>query len=138
MTMRAIRFTVPTGAERETRENPSNIEVVEEKVPVPGPGEVLIRVKAAGINAADLHQRDGNYPPPPGASEIPGLEVFGTIAELGEDADSAGFTVGGEVCALLAGGGYAEYVAVDARQVLRSPDGVTPVQAAGLVEVAAT
>ncbi len=104
--------------------------------PRPEPGEVLIAVTAAGVNRADLMQRQGLYPPPPGASEILGMEVSGTIAELGEGVD--GFSVGDEVCALLAGGGYAEYVAAPAGQVLPKPNGVDLVEAAGLPEVAAT
>ncbi|GGF18930.1 NAD(P)H-quinone oxidoreductase [Williamsia phyllosphaerae] len=104
--------------------------------PRPAAGEVLIAVAAAGVNRADLMQRQGLYPPPPGASEILGMEVSGTIAELGDGVE--GFTVGDEVCALLAGGGYAEYVATPAGQVLPKPKGVDLVEAAGLPEVAAT
>ncbi|GAA1458531.1 NAD(P)H-quinone oxidoreductase [Williamsia maris] len=104
--------------------------------PEPKSGEVLIAVTAAGVNRADLMQRQGLYPPPPGASEILGMEVSGTIAELGDGVD--GFSVGDEVCALLAGGGYAEYVATPAGQVLPKPTGVDLVEAAGLPEVAAT
>ena len=101
-----------------------------------GPGEVLIEVRAAGVNRADLLQADGKYPPPPGASEIIGLEVSGVIAELGDGVTN--LTVGQPVCALLAGGGYAEYVAVPARQVMPIPDGVSLEDAAGLPEVACT
>ncbi|GAA2058445.1 NAD(P)H-quinone oxidoreductase [Williamsia deligens] len=104
--------------------------------PTPGPGEVLIAVAAAGINRADLMQRQGLYPPPPGASEILGLEVSGTVEQVGDGVES--FTVGDEVCALLAGGGYAEYVAVPAVQVLPVPDGVDLIEAAALPEVSAT
>jgi putative PIG3 family NAD(P)H quinone oxidoreductase len=104
--------------------------------PEPGPGEVLIDVVAAGINRADLLQRQGNYPPPPGASDIIGLECSGTIAALG--ADVSGWRVGEPVCALLAGGGYAQRVAVPAAQVLPIPNGVDVVAAAGLPEVACT
>lgn len=102
----------------------------------PAPGEVLIRVAAAGVNRADLLQAAGLYPPPPGASEIIGLEVSGEIAAVGDDVDN--WTVGQQVCALLAGGGYAEYVAVPAAQVLPIPAGVALVDAAGLPEVACT
>src|SRR5689334_11448336 len=102
----------------------------------PREGEVLIKVNAAGVNRADLLQAAGKYPPPPGASEILGLEVSGEIAELGDDV--ADFTVGQEVCALLSGGGYAEYVAVPAGQVMPIPDGVDLVSAAGMPEVACT
>ncbi|GJJ21160.1 NAD(P)H-quinone oxidoreductase [Mycolicibacterium mageritense] len=102
----------------------------------PANGEVLIRVRAAGINRADLLQAAGKYPPPPGASDILGLEVSGTIAALGDGV--TGWSVGQQVCALLAGGGYAEYVAVPAAQVLPVPDQVSLTHAAGLPEVACT
>ncbi|WP_208863333.1 NAD(P)H-quinone oxidoreductase [Mycolicibacter icosiumassiliensis] len=102
----------------------------------PGPGEVLIRVAAAGVNRADLLQAAGLYPPPPGASDTLGLEVSGVIAATGEEVSD--WVVGQQVCALLAGGGYAEYVAVPAPQVLPIPDGVDLVDAAGLPEVACT
>jgi putative PIG3 family NAD(P)H quinone oxidoreductase len=101
-----------------------------------GPGEVLIKVTAAGVNRADVLQAAGKYPPPPGASDIIGMEVSGVIAELGSGVTE--WSVGQEVCALLAGGGYAEYVAVPAVQVLPIPDGVTVEDAAGLPEVACT
>lgn len=104
--------------------------------PVPADGEVLIDVAAAGLNRADVQQRRGVYPPPPGASEIPGLEVSGRIAAVGPGV--AGFAPGDEVCALLAGGGYAEQVAVPAGQVLPVPEGVDLATAAALPEVAAT
>jgi putative PIG3 family NAD(P)H quinone oxidoreductase len=102
----------------------------------PRPGEVLIAVHAAGVNRADLLQAAGKYPPPAGASEIIGLEVSGTVAALGGGV--SGWTVGQPVCALLAGGGYAEYVAVPAGQVMPIPDSVELHQAAGLPEVACT
>jgi putative PIG3 family NAD(P)H quinone oxidoreductase len=102
----------------------------------PGAGEVLIKVAAAGVNRADLLQAAGRYPPPPGASEIIGMEVSGVVAELGPGV--ADWSVGQEVCALLSGGGYAEYVAVPAGQVLPIPRGVDLVDAAGLPEVACT
>ncbi|WP_441964741.1 NAD(P)H-quinone oxidoreductase [Mycolicibacterium houstonense] len=98
--------------------------------------EILIRVHAAGVNRADLLQAAGKYPPPPGASEVIGLEVSGTVAALGTDVTD--WSVGQSVCALLAGGGYAEYVAVPAAQVLPLPDGVALSEAAGLPEVACT
>ncbi|GAC67719.1 NAD(P)H-quinone oxidoreductase [Gordonia soli] len=104
--------------------------------PTTGPGEVIIDVAAAGVNRADLMQRQGKYPPPPGASDILGLEVSGRIAEIG--AEVTGWSVGDEVCALLAGGGYAERVAVPAPQVLPVPAGVDLVSAAALPEVACT
>jgi putative PIG3 family NAD(P)H quinone oxidoreductase len=99
-------------------------------------GGVVIEVVAAGVNRADLLQAAGHYPPPPGASETIGLEVSGRIAEVGPDVD--GWSVGQEVCALLAGGGYAERVAVPAGQVMPVPDGVALDQAAALPEVACT
>ncbi|MCK8643732.1 NAD(P)H-quinone oxidoreductase [Mycobacterium colombiense] len=101
-----------------------------------GPGEVLVKVAAAGVNRADLLQAAGKYPPPPGASEIIGMEVSGVIAETGSAVTN--WPVGQEVCALLAGGGYAEYVAVPAGQLLPIPSGVDLVDAAGLPEVACT
>ncbi len=104
--------------------------------PRPGPGEVLVRVAATAVNRADVLQRQGRYPPPPGASEIPGLECSGTIIEVGEDVD--GWQVGDQVCALLAGGGYAEQVVVPAPQLLPVPDGVGIVAAAALPEAACT
>jgi NADPH2:quinone reductase len=102
----------------------------------PGPGEVLVRVSAAGVNRADLLQAAGHYPPPSGASEILGMEVAGVVAAVGDGV--AKWSVGQQVCALLAGGGYAEYVAVPAEQVLGVPAGVDVVDAAGLPEVACT
>jgi putative PIG3 family NAD(P)H quinone oxidoreductase len=104
--------------------------------PTPGPGQVLIDVVAAGVNRADIGQRQGSYPPPPGASPLPGLEVSGIVTQAGDDVRGIG--VGDRVCALLAGGGYAERVAVDARHVLPVPDTVDLVDAAGLPEAVAT
>jgi putative PIG3 family NAD(P)H quinone oxidoreductase len=102
----------------------------------PGPGEVAIAVAAAGVNRPDLYQRQGNYPPPPGASEILGLECSGRIAEVGPDVQ--GLRPGAEVCALLAGGGYAERVVVPAGQVMPRPEGVSLVEAAALPETVCT
>ncbi|OBF89748.1 putative NAD(P)H quinone oxidoreductase, PIG3 family [Mycolicibacterium flavescens] len=102
----------------------------------PDEGEILIKVASAGINRADLLQAVGKYPPPPGASEILGLEVSGTVAAVGEK--TSDWAVGQQVCALLAGGGYAEYVAVPAGQVMAVPDSVSLHEAAGLPEVACT
>lgn len=108
--------------------------------PEPGPGEVLLDVAAAGVNRADLLQRQGFYNPPPGASPYPGLEASGTIAALGEGVEGGGshWSVGDEVCALLVGGGYAEQVAVPTGQLLPVPRGVSLVDAAALPEVACT
>ncbi|WP_255770038.1 NAD(P)H-quinone oxidoreductase [Pseudarthrobacter sulfonivorans] len=127
--MKAVFIAEPGG--------PEVLEVREVDAPVPGHGEVLIDVVAAGLNRADVQQRRGLYPPPPGASEIPGLEVSGRIAGFGPGVTKA-FSVGDKVVALLAGGGYAQKVAVPAEQVLRVPDGVDLVTAASLPEVAAT
>ena len=102
----------------------------------PGPGQVLIKVKAAGLNNADLLQARGLYPPPPGASPILGMEVSGVIAEVGESAGS--WRPGDKVCALLPGGGYAEYAVADAGAVLAVPGTIDLVQAAGLPEAAFT
>lgn len=126
--MRIVSVTEPGG--------PENLIITEAERPVPAAGEVLIAVRAAGVNRADLLQRQGFYPPPPGASEVIGLEVSGTIAELG--AGVTGWTVGDECVALLAGGGYADFVAVPAGQAIAAPPGVDLVTAAGLIEVAAT
>jgi putative PIG3 family NAD(P)H quinone oxidoreductase len=104
--------------------------------PVPGDGEVRIRVAAAGVNGADLSQRRGFYPSPPGAPDWPGLEVSGTVDAVG--ASVSQWQVGDRVCALLSGGGYAELVTVDAGLVLPVPDSVELVEAAGLPEVVAT
>lgn len=100
------------------------------------PGELVVKVAAAGVNRADVLQAAGKYPPPPGASEIIGMEVSGVITEVGDGVTE--WSAGQEVCALLAGGGYAEYVAVPAGQVLPIPSGVDLVDAAGLPEVACT
>ncbi|ACV05487.1 NAD(P)H-quinone oxidoreductase [Kytococcus sedentarius] len=105
--------------------------------PTPGEGEVLVEVAAAGVNRADLVQASGKYPPPPGESELIGLEVSGRIAALGAG-DTGDWQVGDEVCALLAGGGYAEKVAVSAGQLLPVPAGVDLQTAASLPEVACT
>ncbi|MCV7234834.1 NAD(P)H-quinone oxidoreductase [Mycobacterium branderi] len=102
----------------------------------PDRGEVLVKVSAVGVNRADVLQAAGHYPPPPGASELLGLEVSGVVAEVGDGV--TGWSVGQEVCALLAGGGYAEYVAVPAGQLLPIPDGVDLLDAAGLPEVTCT
>ncbi|MGW3461623.1 NAD(P)H-quinone oxidoreductase [Streptomyces olivaceoviridis] len=104
--------------------------------PVPGEGEVLVEVVASAVNRADILQRQGFYNPPPGASPYPGLECSGTIAALGPGV--SGWAVGDPVCALLAGGGYAEKVAVPAGQLLPAPEGVDLTRAAALPEVVCT
>jgi len=123
-TMTVIEISTPGG--------PEVLTPAQRPVPQPAPGEILIAVAAAGINRPDLMQRQGNYPPPPGASDIPGLEVSGWVAALGEGV--TGFKPGDPVCALLAGGGYGEYVAVPAVQCLPVPEGLTMVEAAALPE----
>lgn len=109
---------------------------------VPAPelrqGEVLVEVVAAGVNRADVMQRKGFYPPPPGESDLPGLEVSGRVAELGPGTESSGWSVGDEVCALLSGGGYAEAVAVPVGQLLPVPARVELADAAALPEVVCT
>ncbi|MBK8174166.1 MAG: NAD(P)H-quinone oxidoreductase [Rhodospirillales bacterium] len=102
--------------------------------PVPGPGEVLIRVAAAGINGPDVYQRRGFYPPPPGATDIPGLEVSGTIVALGDGPGAGRWRIGATCCALVAGGGYAEYCTAPAGQCLPIPDGFDLADAAALPE----
>lgn len=123
-----MRAIVADGADQLTWQEISDI--------TPQTGEVLIKVSAAGVNRADLLQAAGNYPPPPGASQTLGLEVSGTVAEVGDGVTQ--WRVGQQVCALLAGGGYAEFVAVPAGQVMPIPDGVPLPHAAALPEVACT
>ena len=115
---------------------PEALQVVERPVPKPGCGEVLVKIAAAGLNGADLLQRQGRYPLPPGTTDILGLECSGTVAALGPDV--TGWKIGDEVCALLVGGGYAEYVAVPAVQCLPLPRGVGLVEAGGIMEVVMT
>ncbi|MCE6996910.1 NAD(P)H-quinone oxidoreductase [Saccharothrix sp. S26] len=126
--MRAITIREPGG--------PDVLAWTEVRDPEPGPGEVLLDVAATAVNRADLLQRQGHYPPPKGTSESPGLECSGTVAALGDGV--TGWQVGDEVCALLAGGGYAERVVVPAAQLLPLPEGVDLVTAASLPEVACT
>ncbi|WP_406060702.1 NAD(P)H-quinone oxidoreductase [Micromonospora sp. NBC_00860] len=125
--MRAITIPQPGG--------PDALVWAEVPDPEPGPDEVIVDVRASGVNRADLLQRQGHYPPPPGAPAYPGLECSGVITEVG--AEVAGWAVGQQVCALLAGGGYAERVAVPAGQLLPVP-ACDPVDAAALPEVACT
>jgi putative PIG3 family NAD(P)H quinone oxidoreductase len=115
---------------------PDALEYVDVPDPEVGPDDVLLDVAATAVNRADLLQRQGHYPPPPGASSVIGLECSGTVTALGEHV--TGHRVGDEVCALLAGGGYATRVAVPAGQVMPLPGGVDLVTAAALPEVAAT
>jgi NADPH2:quinone reductase len=116
-------------------ENPGGPEVLQpvtRLVPVPGPGEVLVKVAAAGVNRPDIIQRKGFYPPPPGAPSIPGLEIAGEIVRLGEGVDDA--VMGQSVCALVSGGGYAEYCAAPVVQCLSVPGGLSMQEAAALPE----
>lgn len=126
--MRVVSVTAPGG--------PENLIIAEAPTPELKPGEVLVKVAAAGVNRADLLQRQGYYPPPAGTSEVIGLEVAGTIAAVADEVD--GWAPGDPCVALLAGGGYAEYVAVPSGQVIAPPAGVDLITAAGLIEVAAT
>ena len=126
--MRAVIAPQPGGVEA--------LELTDLPQPEPGPGEVLIRVAAAGLNRSDLLQRKGLYPPPPGVTDVLGLECSGDIVAVGEGVTD--LPPGTHVCALLAGGGYAEYVAVPAGQVATVPLGIPLVDAGGLMEVAAT
>ncbi len=124
----AIVFDAPGG--------PDVLQWRQVDVPAPGSGEVLISVAAAGINNADLLQRRGRYPLPPGASHVLGLECAGTVSAVGSDV--TGWAVGDQVCALLDGGGYAEQVVVAADQVLPIPGGLSMIEAAAVPEVACT
>lgn len=126
--MRAVEISHPGG--------PEVLRIVEREVPLPGPGEVQIAVAAAGLNGADLAQRKGAYPPPEGASDLPGLEVAGTISALGDGV--SGFEIGERVCALLTGGGYAQYCTAPAGQVLPLPRSMDFVAGAGLLETITT
>ncbi len=116
--------------------NPPELSFAEVPDPVAAPGELVIDVVASAVNRADLLQRQGNYPPPPGASEYLGLECSGRIIDVGDGVPD--WTVGDEVCALLAGGGYAERVAVPAGQLLPVPAGVSVAEAAALPEAVCT
>jgi putative PIG3 family NAD(P)H quinone oxidoreductase len=126
--MHAVIISEPGG--------PEVLQWIEVPDPQPAPGEVLIDVAASAVNRADMMQRQGFYPPPQGAPAYPGLECSGTIAALGEGV--AGWRAGEQVCALLAGGGYAEKVAVPAGQLLRVPQSTTLFEAAALPETVCT
>jgi NADPH:quinone reductase len=131
--MRVVDVTEPGG--------PEVLRLSEMPEPAPGPGEVVVEVAGAGVNNADLLQRAGRYPPPPGAPSWPGLEVSGRVVAVGQpaaDGRAVSWREGDEVAALLDGGGYAERVAVAAGQVLPAPDGVDLVDAAALPEAACT
>jgi NADPH2:quinone reductase len=114
---------------------PDVLHLAERPLPIPGPGEILIRVSASGINRPDVLQRTGNYPVPPGVTDIPGLEVAGVIVEgHADELLQAGLTLGQRVCALVAGGGYAEYCVAPLAQTLPVPHGLTDIEAASLPE----
>jgi NADPH2:quinone reductase len=123
-TMKAVVATAPGG--------PDVLQLGEQPTPQPRDGEILIRVEAAGVNRPDVFQRQGHYPPPPGASDILGLEVAGTVAALGPG--SARDQIGDKVLALLPGGGYAEYARVHAGNALPIPAGLTMIEAAAIPE----
>src|SRR5207249_11212527 len=120
--MLAIAISHPGG--------PDVLKPVELPVPEPGAGEALIRVASAGVNRPDLMQREGKYPPPPGASDIPGLEVAGTVVSRGRSVER--WCQGDQVCALVTGGGYAEYCVAPEKQCLPVPIGLDLVSAAGI------
>ena len=122
--MRAILIEAPGG--------PEMLKPGRRPVPAPGPREILVQVAAAGVNRPDVGQRQGTYPPPPGASDIPGLEIAGEVVALGDGVQR--WRKGDRVCALVAGGGYAEYATVHETNALPVPDGLTLVEAAGLPE----
>ena len=116
------------------QDDPSSLVVGEVDAPTLRPGEALIKVRASGVNRADLAQARGNYPPPPGASEILGLEASGTVADPGD----TGLKPGAEVACLLAGGGYGEYVAAPKGQIAPVPEPLSLVEAGSVMEVACT
>jgi putative PIG3 family NAD(P)H quinone oxidoreductase len=124
-TMRAIEFTGAGG--------PEVVRLCDRPIPTPGPGEILLKVHAAGVNRPDVTQRRGFYPPPPGASDIPGLDVAGVVVD--EASGIASPAKGEAVCALVTGGGYAEYCAVPVEQVLPLPNGFSFTEAAALPEI---
>lgn len=127
-TMTCVEISQPGG--------PEVLKTTTRPCPRPGPGQVVIKVAAAGINRPDVLQRQGRYDPPPGASPLPGLEAAGEIAALGDGVEN--WRVGDKVCALLAGGGYAEYAVAPAGQILPIPKGLSMAEAAGLPETVFT
>lgn len=126
--MKAIQISAPGG--------PEVLQLVERPKPAPGPADVLIKVAAAGVNRPDVLQRKGLYPPPPGASDLPGLEASGVVEAVGSAVDR--WKVGDAVCALLTGGGYADYALADQGSCLPVPNGVSIVEAAALPETVFT
>ncbi|MGV2981125.1 NAD(P)H-quinone oxidoreductase [Camelimonas sp. ID_303_24] len=122
--MNAIEITAPGG--------PDVLKLTQRPVPAPGAGEILVRVTAAGVNRPDVLQRAGGYPPPPGASDLPGLEIAGEVVAAGDGANR--FPVGARICALVAGGGYAKYAVVHESNALPVPAGFSDLEAAALPE----
>lgn len=122
--MTAVEITRPGG--------PEVLVPVQRPTPIPAPGEVLVRVHAAGVNGPDVLQRKGFYAPPPGASDIPGLEIAGEVVALGSE--SSRFAIGDKVSALIQGGGYAEYAVVNELTALQWPEGLSMIEAAALPE----
>lgn len=127
-TMTAITIPTPGG--------PEALVPAERPVPAPGQGEVLVKVEAAGVNRPDVMQRKGLYPPPPGASDIPGLEIAGTVVAVGPEAKR--YKVGDKVCALVTGGGYAQYCPAHEATTLPIPEGASVIEAAALPETVFT
>ena len=127
-TMTAIAISSPGGPEVLTPQT--------RPLPQPGPGEILVKVAAAGVNRPDISQRMGRYPPPPGASDLPGLEIAGEVVALGEGATA--WKLGDKICALVHGGGYAEYCKVHESHALPVPKGLSMVEAAALPETCFT
>ena len=123
-TMTAIAISRPGG--------PDVLVAEQRPLPQPGPGEILVKVAAAGVNRPDISQREGRYPPPPGASDLPGLEIAGEVVGLG--AGVTAWTLGDKVCALAHGGGYADYCVVHESHALPVPQGLSMVEAAALPE----
>jgi putative PIG3 family NAD(P)H quinone oxidoreductase len=134
--MTSIPQTMTAVAVRDGKGPAEALYATEAPTPSPKAGEILIRVRAAGVNRPDILQRKGQYPPPPGASQILGLEVAGEVVALGDGARR--WQVGDKVCALLAGGGYAQYAAVDARHALPIPEGLSLIEAGALPETVFT
>lgn len=126
--MNVVEITVPGG--------PEVLSLAQREIPTPQAGQVLIKVAAAGVNRPDVFQRQGSYPPPPGASDLPGLEVAGTI--VAGDLTGTDLQLGDAVCALVPGGGYAEYVVTPAQHCLPVPKNLSLIEAAGLAETCFT
>jgi NADPH2:quinone reductase len=122
--MKVVHIAAPGG--------PEQLQISTRPTPKPGAGEVLVRVEAAGVNRPDVMQRQGRYPPPPGASDLPGMEIAGEIVSLGSNV--SGLTVGDKICSLLPGGGYAAYAVAAAPLCMPIPQGMSMVEAAAIPE----